>query len=307
MTIFISSMAGFATVQDMGRPGYQAEGIPRCGAMDTRALARANARVGNARGTAAVEWALAGGSIEFQAHAIVAVAGAIATLARNGSPVSADTAIEFAPGDSLTVGRFQQGAYIYVAVGGGIDVPAVLGSRSTYLPAGFGGLDGRRLRAGDVLRTGPVSKPPAALNTVSAEHGHDSTIIRAVEGPDFSAFTDEFREAFWASEFTRSRSSNRIGYRLERDAVADQASRSAPSEPACIGAIQVPSGTGAIVLMADGPTVGGYPKIGVVAGVDIPALAQKTPGERLRFERIALEEAQRLLRDSALADGSAAP
>ncbi len=304
MTILVTSMAGLATVQDMGRRGHQAEGVPRCGAMDTRALARANARVGNARGAAAVEWALAGGSIEFHARAIVAVAGAHATLARNKSPVSADTALEFSPGDSLAVESFHQGAYIYIAVSGGIDVPEVLGSRSTYLPAGFGGLGGRRLRAGDMLRIGPATKPPAAQNFVAAGHAPDSGIIRAVDGPNFSAFSDAFRESFWASEFTLSRNSNRVGYQLERDAVTDPASRSAPSEPACIGAIQVPSGTGAIVLMADGPTVGGYPKIGVVAGVDIPALAQKTPGERLRFERISLDESQRLLRERALAEGS---
>lgn len=301
MTIFIRSMAGFATVQDMGRRGHHAEGVPRCGAMDTRSLARANACVGNLPGAAAIEWALAGGSIEFRAAAIVAVAGAAASLSRNGAPLAADTPIEFAAGDSLTVERFHRGAYIYVAIGGGVDVPEVLGSRSTYIPGGFGGLDGRRLRAGDLLGTGRPRNPPAARPAVPVERADNQPLIRVVEGPNSAAFTDEFREAFWVAEFTVSRSSDRTGYRLERDAANDPSGRSAPSEPACVGAIQVPGGGDAIVLMADGPTVGGYPKIGVVATVDIPTLAQKTPGQRVRFERITLREAQRLLRETALA------
>ena len=110
-------------------------------------------------------------------------------------------------------------------------------------------------------------------------------------------FSRGFRESFWASEFAVTSSSNRTGYRLEREPHADPEGRSAASEPACVGAIQVPSGAGAIVLMADGPTVGGYPKIGVVASVDIPVLAQRMPGDPVRFERITTEDAQRLLRE----------
>jgi allophanate hydrolase subunit 2 len=114
-----------------------------------------------------------------------------------------------------------------------------------------------------------------------------------------SAFSPEFVERFWASEFTLSPSSNRTGYRLERESHADPdpPDRSRISEPACVGAIQVPDGAGAIVLMPDGPTVGGYAKIGVVASVDIAELAQRMPGDSIRFERVTVQEAQRLLRE----------
>ncbi|CAN5647714.1 biotin-dependent carboxyltransferase family protein [soil metagenome] len=297
MTLTIEAMAGLATIQDAGRPGFRADGVPLCGAMDVASFVLANALVGNGGAAAAIEWALAGGSLRFATRTVASVTGAEVELSRNGERVPSGTAIEFRADDVLTVGRFVRGAFAYVAVRGGIDVPAVLGSRSTYLPAGFGGLDGRRLRAGDVLRCGPAPGSERSL-AVAVEHGENrGRAIRAIEGPDTTVFTAEFRESFWASEFTLSPSANRVGYRLERESGRDPESRSVASGPACVGAIQVPGGGGAIVLMADGPTVGGYPKIGVVASVDLPTLAQKTPGERVRFERITVDAAQRLLRD----------
>lgn len=299
MTIEVTAMAGFATIQDAGRPGYRAHGVPPCGAMDVSSLAAANTLVGNPGDCAAIEWALAGGSLRLDARARIAVAGAHVRLTRNGSPVSMNATLQLEQGDDLTVERFGSGAYAYVAVRGGIDVPIVLGSRSTYLPAAFGGLDGRRLRAGDRLSIGRSASPGAgaARGSPAVANADAARAIRVIEGPNITAFSDEFREAFWASEFTLSASSNRTGYRLERAPVADPVSRSRLSEPACVGAIQVPSGGGAIVLMADGPTVGGYPKIGVVASVDLPVLAQRTPGSAVRFERITLTAAQQLLRE----------
>lgn len=267
--------------------------------MDGESLALANARVGNQRGAPAIEWALAGGSIRFSEHALAAFAGADAELARNGAPVGRNVAVEFSPGDELTVGQFMQGAYLYIAVRGGFDVPLVLGSRSTYISAGFGGLGGRRLRAGDILRRGAAiagNVPPVTPDAPAQPGDAPWRPIRAIEGPNTTAFSAKFRESFWASEFTVSRNVNRAGYQLHREPGGDPGSMTAPSEPACVGAIQVSSGAGAIVLMADGPTVGGYPKIGVVATVDIPALAQKTPGEIVRFERVTLEDARRILR-----------
>lgn len=266
--------------------------------MDLAALALANQLVGNPGEEAAIEWALAGGALRFGLPAVAAVAGAEVVLTRNGASVRNNAALELEPGDELAVSGFVRGAYAYVAVRGGIAVPEVLGSRSTYLPAGFGGLDGRRLRAGDVLPLGRVANgkrrdSPTAVTP--AERGAIRT-IRAIEGPNTDAFTREFREAFWRDEFTLSANSNRAGYRLDRKAQRDHAARSAPSEPACVGAIQVPDGNGAIVLMADGPTVGGYPKIGVAATVDVPLLAQCVPGNRVRFDVITADDAQRLLR-----------
>jgi antagonist of KipI len=267
--------------------------------MDVASLEHANALVGNAGAAAAIEWALAGGTLRFSTSAVVAVTGADVELTRNGAMLSTNIAVEFDRGDELAIGRLVRGAYAYVAVRGGFDVPAVLGSRSTYLPAAFGGLEGRRLRAGDVLAIGFAAKIRSKPRTQrdSGPAGREAPAIRAVEGPNTAAFSGEFAESFWASEFTLSPASNRAGYRLQREADPGPPDRSGLSEPACVGAIQVPDGASAIVLMPDGPTVGGYPKIGVVASVDIPALAQRTPGDTVRFERITVEEAQRLLRE----------
>lgn len=298
MSVTVLRMAGFATVQDAGRPGFRAEGVPPCGAMDLAALAIANELAGNSRDAAAIEWALAGGALRFDSPVVVAIAGAEVELTCNGAFVPNNVALELKAGDELAIGAFVRGAYAYVSVRGGIAVPEVLDSRSTYLPAGFGGLHGRRLRAADVLPLG------ASVNGKSGETGTSITLadrgatrtIRAIEGPNTDAFAREFREAFWSDQFTLSTSSNRTGYRLEREAREDHAARVAPSEPACVGAIQVPDGSGAIVLMADGPTVGGYPKIGVVASIDIPILAQCGPGDRVRFTLITIDEAQSRLR-----------
>lgn len=295
----IGRISGFATVQDRGRPGYRADGVPLCGAMDARSLALANALVGNPAESAGIEWALAGGTLRFDSPAVVAVTGADVELAHNGAQVSAGVALHCGPGDELAVGRFVRGVYAYIGIRGGVDVPEILGSRSTYLPAGFGGLDGRRLRAGDVLPLGkPLEIKTSTISSAPAPALDRSTrTIRALEGPNTAAFTPEFRGSFWASEFAVSPSSNRTGYRLEREPDRDPKGANAPSEPACVGAIQVANGAGAIVLMADGPTVGGYPKIGVVASVDIPVLVQMAPGERVRFVRVPVDEAQHLLRE----------
>lgn len=302
MTITIARISGLATIQDGGRPGHRAEGVPVCGAMDPVSLARANALVGNAASAAAIEWALAGGIVRFSTSATVAVAGAEIELTRNGAVQSTNVAVEFAPGDELAIGRIVRGSYAYVAVRGGIDVPAVLGSRSTYLPAAFGGLDGRRLRAGDVLPIGAAGRrkrEPGPTSTSSSRPSSEARPIRAIEGPNTSAFSGAFAERFWASEFTLSPASNRTGYRLTREAQGDPdpPDRGGISEPACVGAIQVPDAASAIVLMPDGPTVGGYPKIGVVASVDVAELAQRMPGDTVTFERITVREAQRLLRE----------
>ncbi|MCR4340675.1 MAG: biotin-dependent carboxyltransferase family protein [Gemmatimonadaceae bacterium] len=299
MTLTVGRMSGFATIQDRGRPGYRADGVPPCGAMDIVSLERANALVGNGGAAAAIEWALAGGTLRFSASAVVAVTGPDIELTRNSAMLSTNVAVEFGRGDELAIGRLVRGTYAYIAVRGGFDVPVVLGSRSTYLPAGFGGLEGRRLRAGDVLAIGFAAKVRSKPKTPrdSGPAGGEATAIRAVEGPNTAAFSRAFAKSFWASEFTLSPASNRTGYRLERESDSGPPDRSAVSEPACVGAIQVPDGASAIVLMPDGPTVGGYPKIGVVASVDIPALAQRMPDDTVRFERITVEEAQRLLRE----------
>lgn len=299
-------MAGLATIQDFGRRGHLSDGVPVGGAMDAASLASANALVQNRPDAAGIEWALAGGAVRFLSRARIGISGANADVTLNGSRLRSNTAANVAPGDEIAVTRFRTGSFLYLAVRGGVDVPVALGSRSTYVPAGFGGFEGRRLRAGDRIPIGRGSDVPAAdADARPAQRTllTDDAPIRVIEASCDSALTREFREAFWAGDYTVSASSSRGGYRLERGSPSHETFTSGISEPTCVGAIQIPSGREAIVLMRDAPTVGGYPRIGVVASVDLGALAQRPPGSAVTFERISLAVAHDLLRSlPSLAD-----
>jgi antagonist of KipI len=207
-------------------------------------------------------------------------------------------------GDMITVERIVQGHFLYIAVAGGINTPKVLGSRSTYVPGEFGGIDGRRLQRGDILPVGipstsgpqpifhpeptPVRTPPGATprNTPPGQHSNvlrRTTPIKVMRGPQASMFSEADWTTFLGATYVVSRQSNRMGYRLEGPALTHNASASLLSEPTCIGAIQVPDNAPPIVLMNDGPTVGGYPKIAVVADEDLSLFAQRAPGDAVRF------------------------
>lgn len=260
------------TVQDQGRPGARASGVPVAGAMDPLALAAANLLVGNPPDAAGLEWALGGGSIRFERAAWFALGGATAPARLEGVPVAPGLAHVATPGSVLKIGQFTSGTFLYVALEGGIDVPVVLGSRSTYLPARLGGLEGRRLRAGDRL---PLLRGPAA---------------------------DLLDAAGWeqllGAEFRVTASVSRMGYRLEGPALACHAASDRVSEPTVPGAVQVPPGGQPIILMADGPTIGGYPHVAVIPRLDLGRVAQLRPGESLRFALITTEQARHRLRDT---------
>lgn len=277
----------FATVQDLGRAGHRAEGVPVSGAMDPDALARLNLAVGNAGTAAGLEWALGTGSLRLEAGGVVALGPVGGNL--DGSPVEPWTTAHGAAGATLHLQAPVDCRLGYLAIAGGLDVPPVLGSRSTYLPGRFGGHMGRRLRAGDVLPVGNTPGRPAALTPPPVEHGP----IRVVRGPQADLFDDAAWEALLGDGYRVGVASDRMGYRLEGPALRHRGAASLPSEPACAGAIQVPDGGAPIVLMPDGPTVGGYPKIAVVVAADLGRLAQRLPGQRLRFRVVSLEEARR--------------
>jgi biotin-dependent carboxylase-like uncharacterized protein len=270
--IEISTAPPFATVQDLGRFGHRASGVPVSGAMDPDSLRLANSLVGNAPDAAAIEWALGGGSLIFRRPLQYVVTGAVRAprpmTARAGDTVVLAPPIHF-------FGRF-----IYVAVEGGIDVPLVLGSRSTYLPGAFGGYKGRILRVGDEL---PVGQSRAASSEPPASTAFDSDAIRVIVGPNRAAFTAEQRQQFLSTEFKVAQASDRMGYRLDGPPLAGGEWGARLSEPVCPGAIQITTSGQPIVLMPDAPTVGGYPVIGVVHSADLGRLAQRRPGEAVRF------------------------
>jgi len=260
--------------------------LPRSGAMDPLMLGLANSLVGNPAGAAGIEWALGAGTIFASEQCEVVVLGAGEVLVDGVSADPAHPVVQASAGTRLEIRPRSDHRFLYVAVRGGIDVPEVMGSRSTYLPGGFGGFEGRRLRTGDVLPVGPALHSGLGGNVhprITADPTDTDVTIRVTPGPQWERFDERARETLLESRFTVSPSSDRMGYRLDGPAIISGVSATLPSEAACPGAIQIPDGGQPIVIMPDGPTVGGYPKIAVVNSADLRLLAQCLPGRGVRF------------------------
>jgi antagonist of KipI len=269
--------------------------------MDVFALQALNATVGNALDSAALEWALGGGNLRFERDCVFAIGGARVRASLAGQTVASFTTCSAQAGDQLTVEQLTAGRFLYIAFSGGIDVPLILGSRSTYLPGRFGGHNGRMVAHNDTLALGtrPTSTPAEGF-TCPPEllPRYESSTVRVTRGPHADLFDEAAWQALTENEFTVSTASDRTGYKLKGKAVS-QASGHLPSDASCQGAIQIPGDGTPIVLMADAPTVGGYPKIAVVAEVDLPILAQRSPGELVRFQLVTVEQSQRALKRRA--------
>lgn len=297
--ITIPRAPAWLVVQDQGWRGHRAIGLPPGGAMDRHALAMANLLVGNPTGAAGLEWALGPGAVRFETRVLVALAGAEADATLGGRPAPQLTTLTAEPGEELRISAITGGRFCYLAVAGGLDVAEVLGSRSTYLRGGFGGLHGRRIRSGDYLPVGaPVGNaPPPGFAVPDPLRGEGAgSAIRIMPGPQSGGFESDVVEQLAAVPWTIGAASDRMGYRLEGPALRHAGPASLASEGACPGALQVPGDGGPIVLMPDGPTVGGYPKLGVVCEGDLARLAQRQPGEQVRFQWVAVADAQRMLR-----------
>lgn len=291
--IEIARAPGFLTVQDLGWPVGRSWGLPRGGAMDPGALARANLLAGNPAGAAALEWALGTGTVRFHHGTTFALTGAGGEALLDRRPVRPFMTLSAGPATVLELRPGAEERFLYLAFRGGLDIPELLGSRSTYLPAELGGLSGRRLHAGD--RIGLLTaagRPPSDGSHAPAERRDPDAPMRVTRGPQWDGFTDEARRTFLGGEYTVATASDRMGYRLEGPAVPPRAEASLPSEAACPGAIQVPDGGQPIVLMPDGPTVGGYAKLAVVIAADLPRLAQCAPGRVVRFREVTAAEAR---------------
>jgi len=307
MSVTVIKPGMLSSFQDRGREGYQHQGIPVAGAMDERAHRLANALAGNTGDPATLEITLTGPTLRFDLPACFALAGADLGATLNGLDIPVHRPLVARAGDTLAFGaRAATGVRAYLAVHGGFALPPVMGSQSTYLRSGFGGFKGRALAKGDqiALRT-PLAEGRDLdalhqalwnlriyLPGVVANKRRES--IRFLPGMHWDAFSDASRQAFTTAEFRISPQSDRMGYRLAGPALSMDAPRQMLSEAACFGTVQVPAGGEAIILMADRQTTGGYPKIAQIATVDLPALAQTAPGQTLRFQQIAMEDAQRL-------------
>lgn len=262
------------TIQDQGRPAYAHLGVPRSGALDTRALHRANALVGNPPGAAGLETTLMGCALRFDRPARVAVTGAVAVVKVDKEPVTG--VIDVPAGSLIEVGRATRGVRSYVAVAGGLDVEPVLGSRSTDTLSGLGPpklVDGMTLAVGDETGAPGSPAPEPAVE--------DQLELGVWLGPRDDWF--EGNELF-ENPYTVSPMSNRVGCRLGGEALRRSRPGELPPEGVVLGAIQVPADGQPLIFLADHPTTGGYPVIGVVD--DVTPLAQARPGSTVRFRAL---------------------
>ncbi len=289
-----------ATVQDRGRFDHLREGVPPSGPADPFAFAAAQALVGNDAGAAAIE--IVGGPFAFSCDGprIVAVTGR--DVALRGRNVVPGWAAAFArPGETFTVVCGERSRFAYLAVSGGIATETILGSRSAYLPAGIG----RPLRSGEALPLGTarVDAERAGLSTVSPDY--DTGQIRAITGPHAQRFTDEADSLFFSSEFRVEPASDRMGSRLSGPLIAAREGEILTCGVVA-GAVQIPAGGAPIVLLAEHQATGGYPVIATVISADLGLVAQRLPGERLRFVRIDRGLAIAALRDARAVLGAIA-
>ncbi|HEY0604674.1 MAG TPA: biotin-dependent carboxyltransferase family protein [Herpetosiphonaceae bacterium] len=285
------------TVQDHGRHGTRRYGVPQSGALDPIALSLANRLLDNPHDAAALEITAGGAAFEVLAPTLLAITGGDLGALLDDEPLPLWTVVFARPGAEIRfVGRRQSwGARAYLAIEGGLDVPAILGSRSTYLAGGFGGLDGRALRTGDLLATRRVADalplagrtcPIAAYPPYSVEPA-----LRLLPGPHLDRFVSGVLDLLLTEPFTINASANRMGYRLDGPPLCYAAPCSLPSLGVLPGVIQVPPDGNPILLMADAQTTGGYPIVGVVIEPDLALAAQLLPGDRLRFRLTTLDEA----------------
>lgn len=286
------------TVQDLGRFGYQSQGFSVGGAMDARSLKLANLLLDNPEGEAALEITLLGPELEFTGPAFVAVTGGDFSPALNGESVPMYAALRIRKGDVLSFGGARTGTRGYIAFAGGLDVPVVMGSRSTHLRSRVGGFHGRKLAAGDLveLRAGRARLPfLRARRLPPPDYEKDDGVLRVVPGPQDGLFTREGLETFLRSEYTVTAESDRMGCRLDGPAVAAAGGTDILSDGTVFGAVQVPPSGKPIVLLADRQTAGGYAKIAAVITADLPRLVQKRMDQKIRFRAVTVEQAQELL------------
>lgn len=274
----------YTTIQDAGRRGYRKYGIPYSGAMDGKAYDEANRLVGNPSGYPVIECTLQGGKFQFRSKAVIALTGADMTPELNGEPIKMNRSHQVYEGDELKLSYAKRGCRGYMAINGLLDANEVFGSFSTYERAGIGGFEGRALRAGDELswsesddeytqRTTPVDEIPYFSSKLK---------VRVMKGPEWNWFSEVEKENFLKSDFKVSSNSDRMGIRLEGKGIQTPEQQMI-SSPVIPGIVQVPGNGHPIILLNDGQTIGGYPRIAKVLDSELWRLGQVKPGDKIRF------------------------
>ena len=291
------------TVQDEGRVGFYAAGMPPSGAMDKGSYRIGNLLVGNPDGLASLEITYLGPELEVTHDTVIAVTGAEMGPKLNGEPISSWRSYAVQAGDVLSFGYIQSGARAYLAAAGGIDVPAYVGSRATYTLCGLGGFEGRALQAGDVVRVGGgVEGTPGADLPEHLRPRIDGDVeLRVVVGLASYRLVPESLEVFLTTTWTVTPDANRVGYRFRGESLAfvdREPPPGAGNDPSNvvdfgypIGSIQVPGGIEPIALLADAVTGGGYATIATIISADLDRIGQTKTNEHVRFTSVNLDEA----------------
>jgi biotin-dependent carboxylase-like uncharacterized protein len=293
------------TVQDAGRVGYYNVGIPLSGALDQYSFIAANLLVGNDDNAAVLECTLMGPELEFQRDAVIALAGAQMAPKLNGATAPLNEALAVKAGTVVSFDFMRVGARAYIAVAGGIDVPVILGSRSTYGLGAFGGFQGRKLQAGDVVPVGAAKGTQRIGRRIPDDLAMPlpkELELRVVPGLYFHRITDEAASSFFADTWVVAPEADRIGYRYKQGRALKFKDRQQPfgagSDPSNIvdagypyGSIQVPGGLEPIILHRDAVSGGGYAMIGTVISADMDRIAQMQPNNKARFVKVDLDAA----------------
>ena len=287
------------TVQDLGRIGYRKDGIIVSGAMDTLALEIGNLLIGNPAGEAGLECTILGPRLLFEVDQLVAITGGNLSPMVDGVPVKMWRPVFVPKGAILSFGPAVMGCRTYLTVFGGFDLPEVLESHATYLNAGFGGYEGRALKNEDKLSFKKIYQHSEKTFNWSADlklypdlNDHE---IRAIKGPEFELFSNESISALLNNNYVISKAADRMGYRLEGPALRPFKPKEMLSSAVTFGTVQVTPDGGAILLMADHQTTGGYPRILQVVTADLTKLAQMQSAQQFRFKLVTLEEARAAL------------
>jgi antagonist of KipI len=297
MTIRVAKPGFSTTIQDLGRLGYAHLGVSPAGAADPLSFRLANLLVGNDENTPALEMTLLGATLEFDKSAFVAITGASCECKVGFAQMLANTVFDVPAGAILKCGSITGGARCYLAVHGGFDVPRCLGSASTLIAGHFGGLEGRRLRSGDVLHVrphGPLrtrSLRPGALDESCAPR-----LLRVTKGPQQDWFGDKAFQTLFSIAYVVSEQSDRSGLRLKGEPVRPREQSELLTEGVSLGAIQVPQDGQPIILFVDQQTTGGYPKIANVIAADMHRVGQLRPRDQVRFAEVSIAEAIEMLR-----------
>ncbi|MQF64908.1 biotin-dependent carboxyltransferase [SAR202 cluster bacterium AC-409-J13_OGT_754m] len=289
------------TVQDLGRRYHQRFGVPVSGAMDMYASRIVNSLLCNDEQAAVLEITLIGPKLRFKNDSVIALAGADLAPRINGSSVETWKVLKVPANGILTFDGPLRGTRTYLGVPGGIDIPLVMGSRSTYMGARLGGMDGRSLKKGDLLagsnRESFASPVGTAVPIEYIPVIHENPKVRILLGPQDDAFTENGITTFLSSTYTVSQLSDRVGYRLEGPAIEHKDGADILSDGIPFGAIQVSGNGQPLILMADRGVTGGYTKIGVVITADIWKIAQSLPGDQINFVATDYTDALHAMRD----------